>query len=65
MNLEFTTRPKYITIRCTVTTAARTGVEMEALTGATVAALTLYDRCKAVDQTMVIDRIQVLEKVKT
>jgi len=65
VNLEFTTRPKHITIRCTVTTAARTGVEMEALTGATVAALTLYNRCKAVDQTMVIDRIQVLEKVKT
>jgi cyclic pyranopterin monophosphate synthase len=65
VNLEFTTRPKPITIRGTVTTAARTGVEMEALTGATVAALTLYDMCKAVDQTMVIDSIQVLEKVKT
>jgi cyclic pyranopterin phosphate synthase len=65
VNLAFTTRPKHITIRCTVTTAARTGVEMEALTGATVAALTLYDMCKAVDQTMVIDSIQVLEKVKT
>jgi cyclic pyranopterin phosphate synthase len=37
---------------------------MEALTGATVAALTLNDMCKAVGQTMVIDSIQVLEKVK-
>ncbi|MCL4180464.1 MAG: cyclic pyranopterin monophosphate synthase MoaC [Verrucomicrobia bacterium] len=64
VNLEFTIRPKHIAIRCTVTTAARTGVEMEALTGATVAALTLYDMCKAVDGTMVIDSIQVLEKIK-
>jgi cyclic pyranopterin phosphate synthase len=64
VNLAFTTRPNHIAIRCTVTTTARTGVEMEALTGATVAALTLYDMCKAVDHTMVIDSIQVLEKVK-
>jgi cyclic pyranopterin phosphate synthase len=65
VNLEFTTRPDHIMIRCTVTTAARTGVEMEALTGAAVAALTLYDMCKAVDKAMVIDSIQVIEKVKS
>lgn len=64
VNLEFTIRPKHIVIRCKVTTAARTGVEMEALTGVTVAALTLYDMCKAVDKAMVIDSIHVLEKLK-
>ncbi|WP_428087023.1 cyclic pyranopterin monophosphate synthase MoaC [Candidatus Thioglobus sp.] len=40
----------------------KTGVEMEALTAASVAALTVYDMCKAVDKTMVISQIQVLEK---
>ncbi len=40
----------------------KTGVEMEALTAASVAALTLYDMCKAVDKTMVISDIQVTEK---
>ena len=40
----------------------KTGVEMEALTAASVAALTIYDMCKAVDKTMVISDIRVLEK---
>jgi len=40
----------------------KTGVEMEALTAASVAALTVYDMCKAVDRGMVISQIQVLEK---
>lgn len=40
----------------------QTGVEMEALTAASVAALTLYDMCKAVDKGMVIDQLQLLEK---
>ncbi len=47
------------------TTTARTGVEMEALTAASVAALTLYDMCKAVDRGMVITRIRLLEKTKS
>jgi len=42
--------------------AGRTGVEMEALTAVSVAALTLYDMCKAVDRGMVIDNIRVLQK---
>jgi cyclic pyranopterin phosphate synthase len=42
--------------------AGRTGVEMEALTAASVAALTLYDMCKAVDRGMVIENIRLLEK---
>ncbi|MCR8922568.1 cyclic pyranopterin monophosphate synthase MoaC [Dasania sp. GY-MA-18] len=43
--------------------AGQTGVEMEALTAASVAALTIYDMCKAVDKTMVIGDIQILEKL--
>jgi len=45
-------------------TAARTGVEMEALTAAAVAALTVYDMAKAVDKEMVIDDVKLLEKTK-
>lgn len=41
---------------------AKTGVEMEALTAASVAALTLYDMCKAVDKGMVINEVRLLEK---
>ena len=40
-----------------------TGVEMEALTAASVAALTIYDMCKAVDRGMTIDSVRVLEKL--
>jgi cyclic pyranopterin phosphate synthase len=49
-------------IECAVRTTHRTGVEMEALTGATVAALTVYDMCKAVDRGMVISEIRLDEK---
>jgi cyclic pyranopterin monophosphate synthase len=42
----------------------RTGVEMEALTAVSVAALTLYDMCKAVDKEMTIGDIKLLEKTK-
>jgi cyclic pyranopterin monophosphate synthase len=47
-------------VRCT----GRTGAEMEALTAASVALLTVYDMCKAVDKMMVIDRIMVTEKTR-
>ncbi len=43
-------------------TEDRTGVEMEALTGATMAAMTIYDMCKAVDRGMIIGDIRLLEK---
>ena len=43
---------------------AKAGVEMEALTRATVAALTLYDMCKAVDQGMRVEGVRVVEKRK-
>jgi len=47
-------------VRCT----GRTGAEMEALTAVTVALMTVYDMCKAVDSMMVLDRIMVTEKTK-
>jgi cyclic pyranopterin phosphate synthase len=47
-----------------VTCVGRTGVEMEALTAVSVALLTIYDMCKAVDKTMKIHTIVLLEKVK-
>lgn len=52
-----------IEIRATVRVADRTGVEMEALTAVSVAALTVYDMCKAVDRGMTIDGIALLHKV--
>jgi len=64
VELRFRLRRDAIEITCAAETSARTGVEMEALTGASVAALTLYDMCKAVDKTMRIEGIRVLEKAK-
>lgn len=51
-----------VAIHCRVQTFAKTGVEMEALTGATVAALTLYDMGKAVSHGIVIRDVRLLEK---
>lgn len=53
-----------IGIRATVRVTAPTGVEMEALTAVTVAALTLYDMCKAVDKEMEIGAIKLVSKTK-
>jgi cyclic pyranopterin phosphate synthase len=52
-------------ITATVETTAQTGVEMEALTAASVAALTVYDMAKAVDKEMVIEDVKLLEKQKS
>jgi len=49
-------------IRCTVTVHHKTGVEMEALTGASVAALTVYDMCKALSHGIVISDVRLLSK---
>jgi cyclic pyranopterin phosphate synthase len=49
-------------IRCTVTVHHKTGVEMEALTGASIAALTVYDMCKALSHGIVIDGVRLLAK---
>ncbi|MEL0623780.1 cyclic pyranopterin monophosphate synthase MoaC [Marinomonas arenicola] len=51
-----------IQILCTCALSGKTGVEMEALTGASVTALTLYDMCKAVDKGIVVKEICLLEK---
>lgn len=54
--------PDRVQITATCKLSGQTGVEMEALTAASVAALTLYDMCKAVDRGMTIEQIQLLEK---
>lgn len=54
--------PDVVRVRARCKLAGQTGVEMEALTAATVAALTLYDMCKAVDKSMVIEATRLLEK---
>jgi cyclic pyranopterin phosphate synthase len=51
-------------ITATVETTAQTGVEMEALVGASVAALTVYDMAKAVDDSMTVSEVRLLEKTK-
>ncbi|AFM25579.1 cyclic pyranopterin monophosphate synthase MoaC [Desulfomonile tiedjei] len=51
-----------IGIQATVKVTSRTGVEMEALTAVAVAALTVYDMCKAVDREMVVSEIRLMEK---
>lgn len=51
-----------VEIEATVRLTGRTGVEMEALTAVSVAALTVYDMCKAVDREMVIDRVRLVRK---
>jgi len=50
-------------IRCTVSVHHKTGVEMEALTGASIAALTVYDMCKALSHDIVIGETRLLSKV--
>ena len=51
-------------VTCTARTVAQTGVEMEALTGVSIALLTIYDMCKAVDKKMQISDVALLEKRK-
>jgi cyclic pyranopterin phosphate synthase len=53
-----------VEITASAETTAQTGVEMEALTAASVAALTVYDMCKAIDKQMVIAEVRLLEKTK-
>ncbi|MCX8084687.1 MAG: cyclic pyranopterin monophosphate synthase MoaC [Calditerrivibrio sp.] len=52
----------YVEIKAIVKLTGKTGVEMEALTGVSIAALTIYDMCKAVDKEMVISDIMLLSK---
>ncbi|MHB8124732.1 MAG: cyclic pyranopterin monophosphate synthase MoaC [Desulfitobacteriaceae bacterium] len=62
LNFEFIDS-KRIQIEAIVKVNGKTGVEMEALTAVSVAALTIYDMCKAIDKTMVIGNICLLEKL--
>jgi cyclic pyranopterin phosphate synthase len=64
IDLDFIPEPEEwaVAIRAQVSTRARTGVEMEALTAAAVAALTIYDMCKAVDRGLMITELMLLEK---
>lgn len=61
-DLEFEIQDDRIKIEAVVKTSGQTGIEMEALAGVTTAALTIYDMCKAVDKSMVISGITLLEK---
>ncbi|RYY17375.1 MAG: cyclic pyranopterin monophosphate synthase MoaC [Cytophagaceae bacterium] len=54
--------PEVLVIECAARVTGKTGVEMEALTGATVAALTVYDMCKAMSHGIVIEEVRLIEK---
>jgi cyclic pyranopterin phosphate synthase len=64
VDVEFEVGEEEIGIVATARASDRTGVEMEALVAVSVAALTIYDMCKAVDKCMVIGDIKLLEKTK-
>ncbi|MDF1754984.1 MAG: cyclic pyranopterin monophosphate synthase MoaC [Verrucomicrobiales bacterium] len=63
--VDFDIKMTEITITALVRTDAKTGVEMEALTAVSVAALTIYDMCKAIDKTMVISNVTLQKKTKS
>lgn len=62
-DIKFNILEDEIEVEATVSTVGKTGVEMEALTAASVAMLTIYDMCKAVDKEMVIGNIRVMKKI--
>lgn len=61
-SIDFALQADGVRVLATCATTGQTGVEMEALTSASVALLTIYDMCKAIDKTMQIGDIRVLEK---
>jgi cyclic pyranopterin monophosphate synthase len=65
VEVGLTTEETAVEATCTARTTAQTGVEMEALTGLTVALLTIYDMCKGVDKKMKIENVRLLKKTKT
>ena len=65
VSVDVTPTKKGYAIEARVRIAGKTGVEMEALTAVSVAALTLYDMCKAVDKSMVISAVRLIEKTKS
>lgn len=64
VRVSLTTNETGVTAESEVKSSGKTGVEMEALTAVSVALLTVYDMCKAVDRNMVIDRTELIEKIK-
>jgi cyclic pyranopterin phosphate synthase len=60
--IQITPAADALHIECAVEADDRTGVEMEALTGANIAALTVYDMCKALSHDIVIEEVRLLEK---
>jgi cyclic pyranopterin monophosphate synthase len=62
--VDFEMSGESITAKCTVRTTAQTGVEMEALAGVTIALLTIYDMCKAIDNAMKISEVSLVKKTK-
>lgn len=64
VNIDIVASKDGAVVKCTTKTVAQTGVEMEALVGVTVALLTIYDMCKAVDKDMIVSEVQLLEKTK-
>ena len=62
VSVDLTPSARGVEVEATVRTTGRTGVEMEALTAASVAALTVYDMCKAVDRGMRIEGLRVVHK---
>ena len=65
VKIEIVTSNGGAEVKCTARTVAQTGVEMEALTGVSVALLTIYDMCKAVDKEMRISDVHLIDKSKT
>ena len=64
INIDIVTSHGGAEVKCTAQTVAQTGVEMEALVGVSVALLTIYDMCKAVDKQMAITEVHLVEKTK-
>ena len=62
VTIEFDLEERSVRIAASVETLERTGVEMEALTACSVAALTIYDMCKSIDKGMTIGELTLLEK---
>jgi cyclic pyranopterin phosphate synthase len=65
VGVELEVEEAAVAITTSVETTAQTGVEMEALTAAAVAALTVYDMAKAIDKEMVVEDVRLVEKVKS
>lgn len=64
VDVDFSVLDDGVAIRATASTSSRTGVEMEALTAVSIAGLTIYDMCKAVDKAMVLQNIRLTSKTK-